>query len=194
MLELISITDHVLLPILIVLARMTDVSLGTLRIILVSKNYRKIAPFISFLESLIWITVAARIITTLGHWTAFFAYALGYALGTYMGMKIDAKLSLGRAFVRVIVARDFDKLEQNLRENKFGVTSVAAEGKDGYVKILFIVLNRTELANCIDTITKTNPSAFYTVESIQTTNAGYFSEGRDGGVFNRFSRMLSTRK
>ena len=181
---------YVITPLLIVLARMTDVSLGTLRIILVSKGYKKIAPIISFMESLIWITVAGQIIRDVSNWTAYVAYALGYALGTYVGMKLDTKLSLGKVFVRVIVAKDYEKLVHDLRDNKFGVTVVPAEGKNGMVYVLFVVLNRTELDQCVHLIQANNPSAFFTIESIQSTNAGYFTDQKNENAFTRFGRTI----
>ena len=48
-------------PLLIVIARICDVTLGTLRIILIGKGYRNIAPIIGFFEILLWIVVVSQI-------------------------------------------------------------------------------------------------------------------------------------
>ena len=176
---------YILFPILIILARIADVSLGTLRIILVSKGLKAIAPIIGFFEVFIWILVAKQIITdvpnelTFSSIIAYTSYALGYALGTYVGFALDKKLSLGKVLLRVILSKDNVKLAVALRENKFGVTVVDAEGKDGHVKILFIVLNRTELEKAIEMIKYQNPDAFFTIENVQTVNAGYFTKLKD---------------
>jgi len=183
-------------PLLIVLARIADVSLGTLRIILVSKGLKSLAPIIGFFEVFIWILVAKQIIIDvpkiddLASLLAYIAYALGYALGTYVGIALDKKLSLGKVLVRVILSKDSYVLEKNLRSNKFGVTSVDAQGKDGDVKILFIVINRTELDEAIAMIQSHNPGAFFTIENVQTVNAGFFSKYGDKDLTTRFSRMF----
>ena len=177
---------YVVFPILIVVARITDVTFGTLRIILLSKGMKKIAPVIGFFESLIWILVAARIITDLTNPVTYIAYALGYALGTYVGISIEGRLQLGKVIVRAFIAKDSTKLESVLRENNFGLTTIDATGRDGHVKVLYIVLNRKELEKCVDIISVNNPSAFFTVENIQSVNAGYFPEYQN----NRFGRSL----
>ena len=48
--------SYVLMPLLIFMARICDVSIGTIRIIFVSKGKRNIAPILGFFEVLIWIT------------------------------------------------------------------------------------------------------------------------------------------
>ena len=185
----------IIFPIIIVLARMADVSLGTLRIILLSKGFKNIAPIVGFFEVFIWILVAKRVISdvpdtfTWSSVVAYTAYALGYALGTYIGMAIDKRLSLGKVLLRVILSKENDNLETILRLNKIGLTSVDAKGKDGAVKILFIVINRTELDDAIDLINEHNPGAFFTIENVQTVNAGYFPKISDHDAA-RFSRMF----
>ena len=173
---------YLFFPLLIVFARIADVSLGTLRIILFTKGFKTLAPVIGFFEVFIWILVAKQFISDVGSLhdlasiIAYTAYATGYALGTYVGIALDNKLSLGKVLVRVFLTKDNNSLELDLRKNKFGVTSVDGQGRDGHVKILFIVANRTELDICIDMINTHHPHAFFTIESVQTVSAGYFSE------------------
>ena len=179
----------IILPILIIMARITDVTFGTLRIILLSKGFKALAPVIGFFESFIWILVARQIITDLAAGNTYLnyvAYALGYALGTYVGITIESKLSLGKVIVRAFISKECTKLENVLRDNKFGLTTVDATGRDGLVKLLYIVLNRKELDKCVEIIRDNNPNAFFTVENIQSVNAGYFSEYQG----NKFGRSL----
>jgi len=189
---------YIVFPILIVLARITDVSLGTLRIVLISKGFKRIAPIISFFESFVWILVAARILSSMsGNETItvlniiqYFSYALGYAMGTFIGMKIEQKLSLGQVLVRAIATNEAESLVSTLRENKIGLTAVDASGKDGNVKVLFIVVNRTELSNVLNIIKINNPKTFYTVENVQTVNKGYFSEISSHDPFTKFANAF----
>ena len=187
---------YLLFPLLIIVARVADVSLGTLRIILFTKGYKTLAPIIGFFEVFIWILVAKQIITDvpnirdLASLLAYVAYATGYALGTYAGIAFDKRLSLGKVLVRVFVTKDNTELEIDLRKHKFGVTSVDAQGKDGQVKILFIVTNRTELDNCIEMINSHIPSAFFTIENVQTVKAGYFSEFGNRSTADRLTSLV----
>ncbi len=182
--------QYIIFPILIILARVADVSLGTLRIILLSKGHKKLAPIIGFFEVFIWIMVAKQIITDVTNITAYIAYALGYALGTYVGITIESKLSLGKVLIRAILNKSSENLEKVLRDNKIGLTTVNAHGKYGEVKVLFIIVNRTELNSVINLINQNNPKAFYTIESIQSVNAGYFSNIPNNEPMLRLTQMF----
>ena len=84
----------VVLPIIIILSRMVDVTLGTVRIILVSRGSRFVAPILGFFEVLIWIVVISQIMQNLNNPLCYIAYALGFALGTYFGIMVEEKLAI----------------------------------------------------------------------------------------------------
>ncbi len=164
------------LPLLIILARVMDVSLGTLRIILISKGLKKFAPLIGFFEVLIWIVIVKQIITDVSHPVTYFAYAFGYALGTYIGIYIESRLSLGRVMIRIISREDSEELAALLRKNDLGVTTVEAQGKSGEVTIIFTIINRRDLNGILKKLNQFNPDIFYTIEDIHTVNKGFFGK------------------
>ena len=81
---------------LIFLARISDVSIGTLRTILLVKGNRKIAAFLGFFEVLIYLIVLSNVVGTLNKPILIVAYCLGYASGNLVGGKIEERLSLGK--------------------------------------------------------------------------------------------------
>jgi len=170
---------YVGLPLLIIFARILDVSLGTLRIILISKGLKKFAPLIGFFEVLIWIVIVKQIITDVSHPITYLAYSLGYALGTYIGIYIEGKLSLGRVMIRIISKDDTEALADLLRKNQLGVTIVDAKGKDGDVKIIFSIINRKDLNDILSELNQFNPNIFYTIEDIHTVNKGFFGKASE---------------
>ena len=159
--------DFVILPVLIMLARIVDVSLDTLRVIMVAKGYRKIAPFVGFFQSLIWLITITRIMANLENWFTYIGYAAGFGLGTFVGMILEEKLALGHELVRVITRKDASELIRNLREKGYRFTVVKGEGRDGEVGLLYIILKRKALREVIDTIHSFNPKAFYTIEDMR---------------------------
>jgi len=184
------LTGYVLIPLLIIMCRVAEVSFATLRIILITKGLKKIAPVVAFIEVFIWIMVARNILTEDTPWIKILAYCLGYALGTFAGIIVESKLSIGKAIVRVFVPVESEGIVAELRNNKFGVSAVDAEGKDGQIKVLFIVVNRTELPGVIKIIHSNHPHAFFTIESVQVANAGYFSANSDSDIYSRFGKAL----
>lgn len=159
--------DWILFPLLIVLARICDVSLGTVRIILIGKGYKNIAPFIAFFEVLIWIIVVSRILQNLDKIQFYFAFALGFALGTFIGIKIENRLSLGQMIIRIISNQDYTGLIDTLTKNNFNFTTIDAKGKFGPVKIIFTVIKRHSLNKAIKIIESSENAAFYTIEDVR---------------------------
>ena len=159
--------DYIILPLLILLARITDVSMDTIRVIMVSKGYRNYAPIIGFFQSLVWVITISRVMVNLEIWTAYVGYAGGFALGTYVGMRIEEKLALGYELIRVITRTDAIELIDNLRKEGFAVTSVSGEGRDGQVGILYIIMKRKTMKQVVHIIHGYNPKAFYTIEDMR---------------------------
>jgi uncharacterized protein YebE (UPF0316 family) len=162
--------DYLILPLLIFLMRICDVSLDTMRIIFMTKGYRNIAPIIGFFEILIWIVAITRIMENLNNWVTYVAYAAGFATGNYVGMLLDEKLAIGHELIRVITKIESHDLADALRQAGFGVTSVKANGMQGEVGIHYIIVNRKNLKTAIAIIEKKAPSAFYTIENIHFVN------------------------
>ncbi|MCD4709449.1 MAG: DUF2179 domain-containing protein [Bacteroidales bacterium] len=159
--------DFVVLPILIMMARIVDVSLDTIRVIMVAKGYRNLAPFVGFFQSLIWLITITRIMANLDNWFTYLGYAMGFGLGTYVGMILEGKLALGYELVRVITKRGADDLIEGLREKGYPVTTLAGMGREGEVGVLYIIIRRRVLREVIGIIQSYNPNAFYTIEDMR---------------------------
>ena len=171
--------DFVVLPVLIMLARVMDVSLDTIRVIMVAKGYRNLAPFVGFFQSLIWLITITRIMANLDNWLTYIGYAVGFGLGNYVGMILEGKLALGYELVRVITRKGADDLINGLREKGFPVTTLAGMGREGEVGVLYIIIRRKVLSDVIDIIQKYNPNAFYTIEDMRfVSNRALLSPSR----------------
>ncbi|MBZ0265857.1 DUF2179 domain-containing protein [bacterium] len=162
----------VVMPLLIIIARIIDVSLGTLRVIFVSKGLKKLAPILGFFEVLIWLIAIGQIMQNLDSVVSYIAYALGFALGTYIGISIENKLAIGKVLLRVITRSSATELVEELRKKNFGITALDAEGLSGQVTLFFTVVSRQRLMEALDTIRKFNPRAFYTIEDVRFVSDG----------------------
>ena len=174
-----DIVNYVLLPLFIFLARIFDVSLGTLRIIFVTKGMRSVAPFVGFFEVLIWLLAISRIMQDLDNWVSYVAYAGGFATGNFVGMYLEERLAIGHEMIRVITRKDATSLIEKLRDMGYGVTSVKAEGIEGEVAIIYIIARRRMIGEVLDKINYFNPRALYTVESIKYVNKEIFHKSEE---------------
>jgi uncharacterized protein YebE (UPF0316 family) len=164
----------VVLPLIIFIARIFDVSLGTLRIIFLSRGRRTLAPIFGFFEVLIWIIVIAQIVRNVTNVVGFLAYAAGFAAGNYIGMLIEEKLAIGMLSVRAIMAKKGDELVHLLHEAGYGATSLKAEGAIGHVTMVYTIIKRKDLGRVVSIIKGLNPKAFFSVEEIRLANEGIF--------------------
>jgi uncharacterized protein YebE (UPF0316 family) len=165
-----DLATYVLIPLLIFTLRIFDVSLGTIRIIFISKGYKSIAPFVGFIEILIWIIAISRIMENLNNWICYVSYAGGFAAGNYAGMLLEERLAIGHELIRIITRKDAKDLIDSLSNKGYGVTSINARGVTGEVGVVYIIVNRKMLNETIEIIKHYNPQALYTIEDIRYVN------------------------
>lgn len=180
-----------LVPVLIFVSRISDVSLGTMRIAMVSRGLKLRAAILGFFEVLIWTIVVTELLQNLDVWVNYVAYAGGFAMGTYVGMTIESKLKVGTIIVRIITQGKFSELSEALKDAGFTITSLEAEGGFGPVRIIFTILKRKRWNEVVSTIEKHDPKAFYTSEDVKySTSSGHMSSPNT----TPFHRLLGIRK
>lgn len=168
------------LPLIIFIARVIDVGLGTLRIIFTSRGKRHLAPLLGFVEVFIWVAIISQITRTATGLPAYFAYAAGFAVGNYVGMQIEDRLALGKVVVRMILSDGGEQIAHVLHEAGFGATVVDGKGANGQVKLVYTIVQRRDLPDVTGIINSIHPRAFLSVEEVRSSQEGVFpkDEGR----------------
>jgi uncharacterized protein YebE (UPF0316 family) len=144
--------------------RILDVSIGTLRITYLVRGKRGVAGVLSFFESLVWLTAAAQVITSLDAPVKFVAYAAGYATGTVLGVSIERWIAAGETLMRVVTPVGGISVEKPLRDAGYFVTSLNGQGRDGDVRVHFTVLQRRRVPQALRIVREANPAAYVTLE------------------------------
>ena len=180
----------VVVPAFIFLARICDVTIGTMRIIFVSRGMKMVAPILGFFEVFIWIIAVGQIFQNLTNPLNYFAYAAGFATGNYVGMIVEEKLAMGLALIRIITQRDATNLINYLRAAGYGVTVLDAQGKQGPGKVIFSVVKRKNIKNVEDAIHEFNPKAFYSIEDVRRAAEGTFPLITPGPTPFSFKRVI----
>lgn len=122
------------------LSRVTDVSIGTIRVILLTREKKGIAASLGFLEVLLWVVVITQVIKNLNNVFCYLAYAGGFATGTFIGMILEEKLAIGFSLLRIISPQNGSEIADKLSEAGYRVTIMNGHGSRGPVKIVFTVL------------------------------------------------------
>lgn len=163
----------IIIPLFIFFARIMDVSIGTMRLILMNRGYKNIAPLLGFFEIFIWVLAISKIMANLDNWVNYIFYAGGFATGNYVGMYIEEKLAIGKVGVRIVTRKGADNLIESIAASGFGITYTQAQGSTGEVNIIFCTCKRKRLKTLLNLVHDHNPKAFYTIEDVRFASNEY---------------------
>jgi uncharacterized protein YebE (UPF0316 family) len=167
-----EVFNWIILPFLIFMARVVDVTIGTIRIIFVSRGMKFLAPFCGFFEILIWLVAIGKIFQDLSNPTLYIAYAGGFATGNFVGIILEEKIAMGLCVMRIITRKDARKLIDFLRAAGYGITVLDAQGSKGPVKVIFMIIRRQDIKGLDRIIQRYNPKAFYSIEDVRFASEG----------------------
>ena len=161
--------------IIIFLCRVIDVSLGTVRIIYITRGRSNLAALIGFFEMLIYMLALVTVMGNLDHPANIIVYSLGFSVGSYVGSKIEEKIAVGFVNVQIITREVCNGMEESLREMGFGVTSVDGSGKEGPHRILYVMMKRRDLPCFLKDVRELDENAFISIMDTRKILGGYFS-------------------
>ncbi|HHU28069.1 TPA: DUF2179 domain-containing protein [bacterium] len=160
---------------IIFVAKVVEVTLATLRIILVNRGYRTQGTILALVEIALWVVIASRVIVGINEQPLkAVVYCLGFALGVYLGSKIENFLAFGQMLIQVITPSDEgDELASYLRSKGIAVTTIDGTGKESPKKILMIYCNRKNKDMIISEINKIDNNLMIVATDVSSLKGGY---------------------
>jgi uncharacterized protein YebE (UPF0316 family) len=155
---------------------------------MISRGFKYIAPIFGFFEVTIWLLAIGQGMANITNPICYIAYGAGFASGTYIGMEIEERMKLGMAIIRLITPLPATDFVARLRQYGYGVTNISAEGANGQVTIIFMVVKRSKIPHLIPLIRDFNPHAFYTIEDVRSACEGIFPIEMNNDPFSVFKR------
>lgn len=153
--------------------RLTDVSLGTLRILMTVRGRKLLAGVIGFVEVTIFVVAISQVIRNVDNLWNVLGYAGGFAAGTMIGMTIEERLALGFTIVRIISSNPNSPLGEAIRRAGFGATEIAGRGMNQAVSILEVAVRRADLPAVLQIVDHIDTKAFVTVEEARRVYRGW---------------------
>lgn len=157
----------------IFLARITDVSLGTIRMILIVRGDKWPAAIIGFVEIMVYTVALGMVVGALNDPIKLTVFCVGFSLGVIVGSVIEDRLALGYRGVQVIIDREHSHIVDELREEGYPVTTWEAEGRQGHKMVLSMVLKRQLARQVTAYITERDPGAFVVFMEPKHFRGGY---------------------
>jgi len=133
---------------LIVLARVADVTLDTLRTASIVQGRRAFSAILGFIQAIIYLSAIAKVLLNMDHHVYILAYGLGFALGTFLGITVEQHLAFGQQ-VAALFTRKGRELAKALAAAGYRVAEVHGHVRDGEVTILYIQVARKRARHLI---------------------------------------------
>lgn len=154
--------------------RLVDVSLATIRMMMVVRGRKAYAWVLGFLQALVFIFALQAILADLDNWLSIAGYAAGFATGVLVGMLIDDRLALGFAHLSIVSPHLGSAVAELARGRGYAVTEIPARGKDGAVTLLACTVQRKKAAELQQAVHEVDPQAFIIAENVRLVRRGFW--------------------
>lgn len=173
--------DSVWVYMLIFFGKILEVSIGTLRMVMINRGERVKGSMVAFFEITLWLFITGTVLSgfieklDVIRWLVF---GVAFALGNYFGSWLESKLAFGLSSIQVIVPCDeaCTTLVDELREAGFAVTVLEGQGKDGPREVLILHMKRKRIPAAISIVKKRLKSAMITVNDVRVANGGFIKK------------------
>ncbi|AGL01429.1 DUF2179 domain-containing protein [Desulfoscipio gibsoniae] len=157
-------------------ARVIDMSLDVIRILMLMRDRRILAAVIGFFEVTVFVLALNEVLKGgLNDPGKVIAYAGGFATGNYIGSLIEERLAMGFLSIQIYPPMSLvNDITNQMRNEGFGVTSVTGCGRDGERIILFVLIKRKDLSKAMKIINQICPEVFFNVSDAKRIHGGVF--------------------
>lgn len=159
---------------LIFFLRVSDMTLDTLRVLVMMRGKKSIAWMLGLFQSLIFVLAISSVLSNLDNPLNILGYASGFATGVVVGMLIEERLALGHVQISIVSSRRGAAIAERLREEGFAITEIPARGKDGVVSLLNCSVLRRNVKRVQEIVNEVDDSAFITAEDVRPVRHGFW--------------------
>ena len=154
--------------------RVSDMTLDTLRVLVMMRGRRKIAWVLGFFQASIFVIAITNVLSNLDNPLNILGYAAGFATGIVVGMTIEERLAIGHVQLSIISPGRGSALAERLREEGYAITEISGRGKDGVVTMLSCSVLRKNVSKVQDLVNEVDDSAFITAEDVRSVRRGFW--------------------
>lgn len=169
----------ILVYLVIFFGKILEVTVSTIRIVLINRGERVKGTFIAFFEVLLWLLITGTVLTGFqDDWLRVLVFALAFACGNYLGSWMEDKLAFGLCSVQVIVpdGEESRKLASELRANNFAVTQICGKGKDGERELMLLHIKRKRILQAVGIIRQSLENAVIVVNDAKVVYGGFIKK------------------
>jgi uncharacterized protein YebE (UPF0316 family) len=167
-------TSLLLSALFIFVLRTIDVSLATVRMLMVFRGQKLWAWVLGFIQAVVFVVAISAILTNISNWVNIVGFAGGFATGNVVGMLIEDRMAMGYTHFRIISSRQGPAIADRIREAGYAVTEISGRGKDGTVTLLNCSVQRKRSHKIEEFVQEIDPEAFVTAEDVRPVRRGFW--------------------
>lgn len=159
---------------LIFALRVTDMTLDTLRVLVVMRGRKPHAWVLGFFQAAVFVLAISSVLQHLNNPLNIIGYAAGFATGNVVGMVIEERLAIGHILLSIVSPRRGAAIAERLREEGYAVTEIPARGRNGVVTLLNCNVLRRKMEQVKALVNEVDPEAFITAEDVRPVRRGFW--------------------
>lgn len=170
------LNSNILIYFFIFFGKILEVTVSTLRLVLINRGEKIKGTIIAFFDIIIWLFITGTVLQGFQEdFMRVVVFALAFAIGNYLGSTLEEKLAFGLCSIQLIVpeGKQSDELVEELRENGFAVTIIEGKGKDGYREIMYLHLTRKRIPDAVRIIKTYVENAVIVINDVKSVRGGY---------------------
>lgn len=166
---------------LIFFGKILEVTISTVRMVLINRGERVKGSIVAFFEISIWLFVTGTVLSGFTEsldLIRVLVFGLAFSLGNYFGSWLEGKLAFGLSSIQVIVPCDSEctTIVDELRESGFAVTVLEGQGKDGPREVLILHMKRKRIPAALSIVKSRLKNAMITVNDVRVVNGGFIKK------------------
>lgn len=154
--------------------RVSDMTLDTLRMLMVMRGRKSVAWVLGFFQAAIFVMAIGSVLSNLDNPLNILGYAAGFATGNVIGMLIEERLAIGHTHLTIVSPSLGSAIAERLRNEGYAITEIPARGKDGMVTLLHCSVLRKKVDQVHQIVNQVDPSAFVTAEDVRPVRRGFW--------------------
>lgn len=164
-----------LIYVVIFFAKTIELTLGTLRLIIVANGKKILGAVLQGIAALVWVfAVGLVVVDVTSDPLKIVAFALGSTFGSYLGSFLEEKMAIGSNMLMAIIDKHLEEaITTTIRNRGYAVTVINGEGKEKERAILMIMVSRKKRSEIVNMIKKIDYEAMIISESASTINGGH---------------------
>ena len=160
--------DPVIQPVVIGVLVILEVAVWQVRVALSTRGRKRVAAGLGAVNAVLSVVAISQVVTNLDRPANIAGYAVGVAIGVYLGVVVDGRFAGDPVEYRIVLSGDGSGLAGELTEQGWPVTRHAVHGPAGPATVVSVVTRPRRAADLDRALESLAPGGFRTTSRLSS--------------------------